>query len=65
MHLYNIDSYTRKKTKYAMEIKRLTDMTKSLDTHVNEAYKQIAEYDMRFVQVLDRIETLDKEISKM
>jgi len=48
-----------------MEIKRLTDMTKSLDTHVNEAYKQIAEYDMRFVQVLDRIETLDKEISKM
>jgi len=48
-----------------MEIKCLTDTTKSLETHVNEAYNQIAKYDIRFVQVLDRIETLDMEISKM
>lgn len=65
IRLIDVGSYARKKKKYLMEIDFLTDMTKSLETHLNKALNQIAEDNVRIVEATDKIKTLEMEISKM
>lgn len=58
-------SYSRKKTKYMMEITFLKDTTKSLENHLNKAINEISEDKKNLLNATDKIKSLEMEISKL
>lgn len=64
-YIIHFFSYARKKYIYILEITFLTNTVNSLETHLNRATNEITEYNIKNIEAINKVKSLEKEISKL